>query len=107
MGMLDERERAFENLFAHDEDLRFRAQIRRNRMIGRWAAARLGKSGAQAEAYVAEIVAAGFEGKRGEGVVTRIEADLASGTHAVDANEIRAKMATFLVEAVEELRKEG
>ena len=61
MTTFDKREEGFEKLFVHDEELRFKAMARRNKMLGLWAAGILGKSGADAEAYAKEVVLADFE----------------------------------------------
>ena len=58
----DKREDGFEKKFAHDEELRFKASARRNKMLGMWAAEKMGLTGAQAEAYAKEVVMADFEG---------------------------------------------
>ena len=61
MTTFDKREDAFEKQFAHDEELKFKAEARRNKLLGLWAAEKLGKSGADADAYAKEVVAADFE----------------------------------------------
>ena len=61
MTTFDKREEGFEKQFVHDEELKFKAVARRNRMLGLWAAQKLGLSGAQAEAYAKEVVMADFE----------------------------------------------
>ena len=62
MTTFDKREEGFEKKFAHDEELRFKATARRNRMVGAWAAEKLGITGAEAEAYAREVVLADIEG---------------------------------------------
>ena len=61
MTTFDERESAFENKFAHDEEMAFRAEARCNKLLGLWAAEMLGKSGDAAEAYAREVIKADFE----------------------------------------------
>ena len=61
MTTFDERETAFENKFAHDAELKFKAEARRNKLVGLWAAGLLGKSGAEAAAYASEVVMVDFE----------------------------------------------
>ena len=73
----DKREEGFENQFAHDEELRFKAIARRNKMLGLWAAGLLGKSGADAEAYAKEVVLAEFDEGGDNDVVRKLVKDLA------------------------------
>ena len=61
MTTFDKREEGFEKKFAHDEELRFKANARRNKLLGHWAAEKLGLTGADAEAYAKEVVMADFE----------------------------------------------
>ncbi|WP_376873947.1 DUF1476 domain-containing protein [Albirhodobacter sp. R86504] len=96
MTTFDDRENAFEAKFAHDAELQFRVDARRNKLVGLWAAGLLGKSGDEAAAYAKEVVAADFEEAGHEDVVRKLTADL--GAKATDA-DIRAKMAECLIEA--------
>jgi len=96
MTTFDDRESAFENKFAHDEEMKFRAEARRNKLVGLWAAGLLGKTGDEANAYAKEVVKSDFEEAGIEDVVRKLTADL--GDKATDA-EIRAKMAEKLIEA--------
>ena len=106
MTTFDDRERAFENLFAHDQELAFRAQARRNRDIGLWAASQMGKSGADAELYGAEILMLSIE-KGGVGaVVERLRRDLASQGITVSEHQIERRMAELLAAAVEHVKRE-
>jgi len=100
----DKREEAFEQQFAHDEELRFKAMARRNKMLGLWAAEVLGKSGADAEAYAKEVVLADFEESGDNDVLRKVVKDLAG---KVAEAEIRAKMAALLAQAVEITKKTG
>ena len=100
----DKREEAFEQQFAHDEELRFKAMARRNKMLGLWAAGVLGKNGADAEAYAKEVVLADFEETGDNDVLRKVVKDLAG---KVDEAEIRAKMAALLAQAVETTKKTG
>ncbi len=93
MSTFDDRENAFENKFAHDAEMRFKAEARRNKLLGLWAADLLGKSGDEAEAYAAEVVRADFEEAGHEDVVRKVAGDL--GAKAT-ADDIRAKMAELL-----------
>lgn len=96
MTTFDERENAFEAKFAHDEEMQFKAQARCNRLLGLWAAEKMGKSGEDAEAYAKTVVIADFEEAGHEDVVRKVAGDL--GALSSD-EEIRAKMAELLPEA--------
>ena len=77
MTTFDKREEGFEKKFAHDEELKFKAMARRNKLLGLWAAAALGKSGAEADAYAKEVVLADFEEAGDDDVVRKVVKDLA------------------------------
>ncbi|NOC44783.1 MULTISPECIES: DUF1476 domain-containing protein [Ruegeria] len=96
MTTFDERENAFEAKFAHDEEMQFKAQARCNKLLGLWAAEKLGKSGADAEEYAKTVVISDFEEAGHEDVVRKVSGDL--GNLSSD-EEIRAKMAELLPEA--------
>lgn len=105
MTTFDKREEGFEKAFAHDEELRFKAMARRNKLLGLWAAGVLGKSGADADAYAKEVVLADFEEAGDNDVVRKVVKDLQpKGT---TEQEIRAKMAELLAQAVEQIKKSG
>ncbi|PIV72866.1 MAG: DUF1476 domain-containing protein [Rhodobacteraceae bacterium CG17_big_fil_post_rev_8_21_14_2_50_65_11] len=104
MSTFDDRENAFENKFAHDAEMQFRAEARRNKLIGLWAAEILGKTGADADAYAIEVVKSDFEEAGHEDVVRKLTADL--GDKATDA-EIRAKLQNLLVVAKGQLMDEA
>jgi len=76
MTTFDKREEGFEKQFAHDEELKFKAVARRNKMLGLWAAERLGLSGAEAETYARSVVLAEFEQGGDSAVVAKIRKDL-------------------------------
>ena len=96
MTFFDDRENAFEAKFAHDSEMQFRAEARRNRLAGLWAAGLLGKSGEEAQAYALEVVSADFEEAGDADVVRKLTGDL--GDRASEA-AIRAKLAELLAEA--------
>ena len=75
MASMDERKDAFENKFAHDEELKFKAIARRNKLLGLWAAEKLGKTGADADAYAMEVVKADFEEAGDEDVYRKVRGD--------------------------------
>ena len=105
MTTFDKREEGFEKQFAHDEELRFKAIARRNKMLGLWAAEVLGKSGAEAEAYAKEVVLADFEEIGDNDVVRKVLNDIAG--KGIGETEIRAKMEELLPQAVEQIKKSG
>ena len=100
----DKREEGFEKKFAHDEELRFKAMARRDKMLGLWAAGLLGKSGADADAYAKEVVMADFEEPGDDDVVRKVVKDLAG---KASEQQIRAQMVEFLAQAVAEISKSG
>jgi len=99
MTTFDDRERAEEAKFAHDEEMMFRVHARRNRLLGQWAAERMGLSPAETEAYSKGVVQADFEEAGDEDVVRKLLGDLVSA--GVDANEteVRAALAEKAIEA--------
>ena len=105
MTTFDKREEGFEKQFAHDEELRFKAMARRNKMLGLWAAGVLGKSGADAEAYAKEVVLADFEEAGDSDVLRKVSKDLQP--KGVTEQQIRAQMTELLAQAVEQLKKSG
>ncbi|MCT4558024.1 MAG: DUF1476 domain-containing protein [Pelagimonas sp.] len=104
MSTFDERESAFENKFAHDEEMIFKAQARCNKLLGQWAAEMLGKTGDDAAAYAIDVVKADFEEAGHEDVVRKVAADLEG---KATADEIRAKMAELLPVAKEQVMNEA
>ena len=105
MTTFDKREEGFEKKFAHDEELRFKAMARRNKLLGLWAAEVLGKSGADAEAYAKEVVLADFEETGDNDVLRKVTKDLQD--KAIDEQQIRAKMTELLDQAIEQVKKSG
>lgn len=104
MTTFDDRERAFENKFAHDEEMKFRAVARRNKLLGLWAAELLGKTGEAANNYAIEVVKADFEEAGHEDVVRKVAGDLGD---IADADTIRAKMDELLKVAKQQLVNEA
>ena len=103
MSDLNDRERAFENKFAHDEELKFRAYARRNKLVGLWAADKLGKTGDDADAYAKEVVLADFEEAGDDDVFRKLRRDL---DDSVSDHQIRREMENLLALAVEQVRSE-
>lgn len=102
MSGISDREKAFENKFAHDQELKFKAEARRNKLLGLWAAGLLGK--ADAEAYAKEVVASDFEEAGHEDVFRKVKADLDAGGVSISDEEIRTKMIELLGEAVSQVQ---
>lgn len=100
MTTFDDRENAFENKYAHDAEMQFKADARRNKLLGLWAAELLGKSGADAEVYAKEVVKSDFEEAGHEDVFRKVSGDL--GDKADEAT-IRSQMAALMVEAKRQL----
>ena len=103
MSTFDDREKAFEAKFAHDADMQFRAEARRNKLTGLWAAEMLGLTGEKAAEYALTVVQADFEEAGHEDVVRKLVADLGNKS---DADVIRAKMAELLPVAKAQLMAE-
>ncbi|MCP1169613.1 DUF1476 domain-containing protein [Limimaricola litoreus] len=104
MTTFDERERAFEAKFAHDAEMKFRAEARRNRMLGFWAAGLLGKEGDEAATYTREVIKAEFQEAGEDDVFRKLRRDIG---HLLSDEEIREKMAEFTVLAKAELVEEN
>lgn len=104
MASMEERGEGFEKKFAHDEELKFKAEARRNKLLGVWAAGQLGRD--DAEAYAKEVVMADFEEAGDEDVFRKIRADFDAGGVSVSDEDIRSKMTELLAEAVEQIQSE-
>ena len=105
MTTFDKREDGFEKKFAHDEELRFKAMARRNKLLGLWAAGILGKSGPEADAYAKEVVMADFEEAGDNDVLRKVVKDLQP--KGITEPEIRAQMNELLAQAIEQIKKSG
>lgn len=104
MSGFDKRQEGFEKKFAHDEELRFKAMARRNKLLGNWAAEKLGLSGAEAEAYAKSVVLADFDEPGDEDVYRKVRADLDAKKLAVSDEQLRGAMIELLARAVEEIK---
>ncbi len=104
MSTFDDRETAFENKYAHDAEMQFKAEARRNKLLGLWAAELLGKSGDDAEAYANDVVKSDFEEAGDEDVFRKVSGDL--GGKATD-EDIRAKMTELMAVAKSQLLEEN
>ena len=107
MAGFDDREKGQEAKFAHDAQLRFKAEARRNKLLGLWAAEQMGLSGDAARDYAAEVVAADFQEAGDEDVFRKIAGDLKAKGVAVADETIRAKMAELVQTAREQVLSEG
>lgn len=103
MTQFEERERAYESKFAHDEELRFKSLARRNKLLGLWAAEKLGRTGDAADAYAKEVVRSDFAEPGDEDVFRKVRGDFNAAGVAVSDDELRFKMRELLVEAAEQL----
>ncbi|HMO30691.1 DUF1476 domain-containing protein [Enterovirga sp.] len=104
MTKFDERRDAFEKKFVHDEELRFKATARRNKALGLWAAARLGKSGDEAEAYAKTVMMADFEEAGDHDVLRKVKADLEAAGQSVSDEDIRTTMDELMAQAIHEIK---
>ncbi|CAN7388739.1 DUF1476 domain-containing protein [Rhizobium sp. LjRoot254] len=103
MVTMQDREKAFENKYAHDQETKFRVIARRNRLLGLWAAGLLGKADADAAAYAVEVVASDFEEAGDEDVVRKVAGDLKAGGLSQSEDDIRAKLLELLPVAVAQI----
>ena len=101
MADMNDRKDAFENKFAHDEALKFKATARRNKLVGLWAAEKIGKSAADADAYAKEVVMADFEEVGDEDVFRKLRGDL---PESVSDHQIRHAMEELMGEAIEQIQ---
>jgi len=104
MADMRDRQEGFERKFAFDEEMKFKATARRNRLLGMWAAEKLGKTGADAEAYAKEVVIADMQEAGDQDVFGKLRADFdAAGVDQSD-HQIRRTMDELMTEAVEQVR---
>lgn len=101
MASLSDREKGFESKFAHDEELRFKAEARRNRLLGEWAAEKMNHE--DPAAYAKEVVQSDFEEAGDEDVFRKVRADLDKKGVDVSDEELRLKMRELLVIAAEQI----
>ena len=102
MSGLSDRERAFENKYAHDQEMKFKIVARRNKLLGQWAGALLGK--ADIDAYAKEVVASDFEEAGDADVLRKVLGDLTAKGAAVTEADVRAKMSELLATAVAQIK---
>jgi len=104
MTTFDKREEGFEKQFAHDEELKFKATSRRNKLLGLWAAEKLGRKGPDAETYAKEVVMADFEEAGDEDVFRKVRKDFDAGGIATTDQEIRTVMLELMGKAVAQIK---
>ncbi len=104
MTTFDKREEGFEKKFAHDEELKFKAEARRNKLLGLWAAEKLGLNGAAADAYAKEVVISDFDAPGDEDVFKKIRADFDAKKIAVSDADLRKQMDALLTSAAAEIK---
>ena len=106
MTTFDKREEGFEKMFAHDEELKFKASARRNKLLGMWAAEKLGLSGAQADAYAKDVVMADLEAGEHD-VFKKIRADFNAKNVTVADQDIRRTMDEMMIQAIAQIKASG
>ncbi len=104
MTTFDDRQDKFEKKFAHDAELRFKAEARRNKLLGQWAAGLLNKTGADVDAYVREVIKSDFEEAGDEDVFRKIRKDFDAATVDQSDHQIRRTMDELMVEAMRQIR---
>ncbi|HEY7766421.1 MAG TPA: DUF1476 domain-containing protein [Aestuariivirgaceae bacterium] len=104
MTTFDKRKEGFESKFARDEELRFKATARRNKLFGLWAAEKLGLSGAEAEAYAKTVVSADFTEPGDEDVFRKVRADFDAKKVAQSDHQIRRTMEELMSKAIEQVQ---
>lgn len=107
MTTFDKRKEAYENKFARDEELRFKATARRNKLLGLWAAEKLGRSGDEAQAYAREVIRADMEEAGEEDVFRKIRGDFDAAGVEVSDHQIRRTMEEMMETAVGQIEAEG
>ena len=104
MTTFDKREEGFEKKFAHDEELRFKASARRNKLLGLWAAEKLGISGDAANAYAKDVVMADFEEAGDDDVFRKVRADFDAKGVTQSDHQIRRTMEELMGTAIEQIK---
>ncbi|WP_291842830.1 DUF1476 domain-containing protein [Maricaulis sp.] len=107
MSGIDDREKGFENKFAHDQEIEFKATARRNKLLGLWAAELLGIEGQEAEAYAKSVIVADFEEAGDDDVFRKVRADLDAKGVDLSDHLLRKQMDDLMVTAREQIRSQG
>ena len=106
MTTFNEREKAFEKKYEHDQDLKFKVNARKNKLLGLWAARLMGKSGADAEAYAKDVVLADYEKPGDSDVIDKLVKDLAAAGKPMEGHTIRKQAERLAAEAKAQFMKE-
>lgn len=107
MTSFKDREQAFENKYAHDQELQFRVMARRNKLLGLWAAEKLGLTAAESDAYAKAVVQADFEEAGDEDVIRKVYADLTARDSSVTEHEVRRALDDQALEARRQIMAES
>jgi hypothetical protein len=107
MNTFEDRQKGFERKFAHDEELRFKSTARRNKLLGLWAAEKMGLSGDEAQAYAREVIKADLAEPGEEDVFRKIRADFDAKGVGQSDHQIRSHMADLLGEALNQIEAES
>ena len=103
MNTFDDREKAYEAKFALDEELRFKVEARRNKLLGLWLAEQMGKSGDDAEAYSKEVVISDLKEAGDEDIIAKVMADIEQASLPITREQIVAKLSEFMLTASEQI----
>ncbi len=106
MTGLDDRAKAFEDKFAHDRELQFKATARRNKLLGIWVAERLGKNADEIDAYVKSVIISDFAEPGDDDVLRKVLADLEQGGVTISREELRITMDKLMADAIQQLMDE-
>jgi hypothetical protein len=106
MTTFNDREKAFEDKYKHDQELQFKVEVRRNKLLGLWVAELLGKAGDEAEAYAKEVVASDFEEPGDADVVRKIMGDMEQAGAELTEHRLRKQMDELLAVAKEQVMTE-
>jgi hypothetical protein len=99
MSQFDDRERAFESKFAHDEEMKFRITARRNRLLGEWAGRQMGLSAVETESYAKDVVRSDFEEAGDHDVIRKVLGDLTAAGVDMDEEKVREALRNKEIEA--------
>jgi hypothetical protein len=107
MSTFDEREKGFEQKYKHDQEVQFKVNARRNKLLGLWAAEQMGITGAAAEAYAKEVVQADFEKPGDSDVIAKVLKDLTAKGKATSEGQLRKQLDLLLAIAKEQIMKQS
>ena len=107
MSEMDKRAAGFESKFAHDAELRFKAEARRNKLLGLWAADLIGISGDEANDYAKEVIKSDFEEAGDNDVFRKVKADFEAANVDQSDHQLRRTMDELMAKSIEQLESEG